>query len=446
MSMKTHLPAVVIALLIPLSVQAQQTVSLTVERSIEIGLSNSKSLHAAMMGLEAADARSSEASVARFATLKFGGGYTRLSEVPPFDIGPYHPLLTEPITVSSAVLDNYALRLSLQHPVFTGLRLRKNADLAEYTAEATEKDVSRNKSDLIYTIRSAYWNLYKSNEFKGVIDEIVTQMSAHLKDVQGFFEQGIATKNDVLRVETQLSNAELMQLDATNNVQLAMLGLNNIIGLPLGTKVEIASQLQKATTSSYNVDELIHQANELRPDVKALELRVKAGEAGVGLAQSGWFPQIYLFGNYYYSRPNQRFFPTVDAFKNTWDIDINVSMDIWNWGTTIHQTNEAQALLAQTHDALSQLRDDVSLEVTQSYLSLIESRNRIDVAEKGVAQAEENYRITNEKFQSGLVLNSDVLDAEVLLLQAKFNYIQALVDHELADAKLQKATASDLHY
>ena len=446
MSMKTHLPAVVIALLIPLSVQAQQTVSLTVERSIEIGLSNSKSLHAAMMGLEAADARSSEASVARFATLKFGGGYTRLSEVPPFDIGPYPPLLTEPITVSSAVLDNYALRLSLQQPVFTGLRLRKNADLAEYTAEATEKDVSRNKSDLIYTIRSAYWNLYKSNEFKGVIDEIVTQMSAHLKDVQGFFEQGIATKNDVLRVETQLSNAELMQLDATNNVQLAMLGLNNIIGLPLGTKVEIASQLQKATTSSYNVDELIHQANELRPDVKALELRVKAGEAGVGLAQSGWFPQIYLFGNYYYSRPNQRFFPTVDAFKNTWDIDINVSMDIWNWGTTIHQTNEAQALLAQTHDALSQLRDDVSLEVTQSYLSLIESRNRIDVAEKGVAQAEENYRITNEKFQSGLVLNSDVLDAEVLLLQAKFNYIQALVDHELADAKLQKATASDLHY
>ncbi len=446
MTMNKILPVAVFALFVPLSGQAQQTMSLTVEKSIDIGLSNSKSLHAAMMGLEAADERSSEASIARFATLKFNGGYTRLSEVPPFDIGPFPPLLTEPITVSSQVLDNYTLRMSLQQPLFTGLRLQKSADLADFAAQASVKDVKREKSDLVYDIKSAYWNLYRANEFKRVIDEVVEQMKAHLKDVQGFFAQGIATKNDVLRVETQLSNAELTQLDAANNVQLGMLSLNNVIGLPLRTKIEIASQLQKAKISSYNVEDLIRQANELRPDVGALELRVKAGEAGVGVAQSGWFPQIYLFGNYYYSRPNQRFFPTVDAFKNTWDVGINVSMDVWNWGTTIHQTNEAQALLAQSRDALDQLKDGVSLEVTQSYLNLVESGDRIDVAEKGVSQAEENYRITNEKYQSGLVLNSDVLDAEVSLLQAKFNYIQALVDHELANARLQKVTAMDLNY
>ena len=430
----------------PFSLMAQQQMSLTVEKSIEIGLANSKVLHASMMGLEAADARSGEASVERFGTLKFNGGYTRLSDVPPFDIGPYPPLLINPITVSSAVLNNYNFRLTFQQPLFTGFRLQKNADLADYSAQAAERDYTRDKSDLIYNVKSAYWNLYKANEFKRVIDEIVEQMKSHLKDVQNFFDQGIATKNDVLRVETQLSNAEMTQLDAGNNVQLAMLGLNNTIGLPLGTKIEIASTLQNAETPSYNVDDLIRQANELRPDLKAMEFRVKAGEAGVGFAQSGWFPQIYLVGNYYYARPNQRIFPTIDAFKNTWDVGINVSMDIWNWGSTIHQTNQAQAQLAQARDILGQLKDGISLEVTQSYLTLNESRDRIGVAEKGVAQAEENYRITNEKYKSGLVLNSDVLDAEVSLLQAKWNYIQALVDHELAGARLQKATASDLNH
>jgi outer membrane protein len=436
----------VIIALIPVVVAAQQTVSLTVEKSIEIGIANSKSLHSSRMRFDAADAKSSEVSVTRFPTVKFSGGYSRLSDIPPFDIGPYPPLLTTPITISSAVLDNYNTRLTFQQPIFTGFRLQSETDLADYTAQATGKDYSRDKSNLVYNIKNAYWTLYKAKEFKRVVDEVVDQMKSHLRDVQNIFGQGIATKNDVLRVETQLSNAELTQLDAGNNVQLATIGLNNIIGLPLLTNVDIASQIQSTQSPSYDVNDLIRQANERRPDLRAIELRVKAGEAGVGMARSGWFPQIYLVGNYYYARPNQRIFPTIDAFKSTWDVSLNVSMDIWNWGTTIHQTNQAQAELAQAQDALGQLKDGISLDVTQSYLNFNESRDRIEVAQKGVEQAEENYRITNEKFKSGLALNSDVLDAEVSLLQAKWNYIQALVDHELADARLQQATALDMNY
>ena len=78
--------------------------------------------------------------------------------------------------------------------------------------------------------------------------------------------------------------------------------------------------------------------------------------------------------------------------------------------------------------------------MTQSYLNVNESGERIGVAEKGVREAEENYRITNEKFKAGLALNSDLLDAEAGLLQARWNNIQARVDHELAQARLQRAS------
>jgi outer membrane protein TolC len=444
MMMKHIFLITLIVALLSLPAFAQDNMSLTIEKSIEIGLANSKFLHASLMKSEGAEAKFSEANASRLPTIKFGGSVTRLSEVPPFQIGPFPPLIPEAMTISSTVLDNYNLRLSLQHPIVE-LHVHNNAVLASYNAQAAEKDYTRDKSDLVYNIKTAYWTLYKANEFKKVIDEVVEQMKSHLKDVQNFMDQGIATKNDVLRVETQLSSAQLTQLDAGNNVQLAMIGLNNIIGIPLGTKIEIASRIQDAQNTSYDINSLMQKANEHRADLQAMELRVKAGEAGVGLAKAGWFPQIFLVGNYYYSRPNARIFPTIDAFKNTWDIGVNVSLDIWNWGTTIHQTHQAQAQLAQAKDALDQLKDGVSLEVTQSFLNYNESRDRIGVAQKGVEQAEENYRITNEKYKSGLVLNSDVLDAEVSLLQSKWNYIQALVDHELADAKLLKATATDLN-
>jgi outer membrane protein TolC len=173
-----------------------------------------------------------------------------------------------------------------------------------------------------------------------------------------------------------------------------------------------------------------------------MEYRVEAGQNGVTFAKSGWFPQIYLTGNYNYARPNQRLVPAQDIFKDTWDVSLTASWDIWNWGTTIHQTNGAEAQLAQLQDYYSRLRDGISLEVTQNYLSLKQAAERITVAKQSVAQAEENYRVTREKFKLGLALNSDLLDAEVALLQSKTSYTQSVVDYRLASASLQKAVGN----
>ncbi|HUN67089.1 MAG TPA: TolC family protein [Bacteroidota bacterium] len=422
---------------------AQSTLNLTIDQAIQTGIANSKSLHASSAKVAGAEAKASEAGAARFPTLKAAGLYTRLSDVPAYNLGPFPPLLMTPITIVPSILNNYTARMTVQQPLFTGFALTSNVNLTSYNADATAKDFERDRAELIYAVRSAYWTYYKTMEFKKVIDEVVEQMKAHLHDVQNMFAQGVVTKNELLRVEVQLSNAEVTQIDAGNNVELAMIGLNNTIGLPLKTNIVLTSTIGRTEHAYQDTSVLIMQALERRPEVQAMDLRVKAGESGVTLARSGWWPQVGLIGNYYYSRPNQRYFPAIDAFKNTWDVSLSVSLDIWNWGTTLFQTREAEAQLVQAQDALSQLKDGISLEVTQCYLGFRESDERIHVAEQAVGQAEENARITSEKFRSGLVLNSDVLDAEVALLQAKWNYIQALVDHELADARLQKAIAAE---
>ena len=178
---------------------------------------------------------------------------------------------------------------------------------------------------------------------------------------------------------------------------------------------------------------------ENRPELKAVDSRVKAGEAGVTAARSGWFPQVYLTGNYYYSRPNQRIFPTQDAFKDTWDVTLGVSLDIWNWGTTLHQTDQAQAQLEQAKDARGLIQDGITLDLTQAYLNLQQARERITVADQGVKQAEENHRITTKRFNAGLASTSDLIDAEVALLQGKTNQTNSIVDYELAKARIEKA-------
>jgi outer membrane protein TolC len=170
-----------------------------------------------------------------------------------------------------------------------------------------------------------------------------------------------------------------------------------------------------------------------------MNARVKAGESGLTSARGGWWPQIYLIGDYNYMRPNSRIFPAVDQFDKTWDVTLSVSFDIWNWWQTGYQSNQAQAQLAQAQESLSMLKDGVMLEVTQSYLGVNQFKERKAVAEQGVQQAEENYRVTDEKYKIGMTPNSELLDAEVALLQARLNLTQSLVDYELSMARLSRA-------
>jgi outer membrane protein TolC len=391
------------------------------------------------MKVQYAEAKASETDVTRFPALKFAGSFSRLSEVPSFGIGPFPPMVPERIMVYPAILNNFNLRLTLQQAIFTGFKLSKAAAVAGYAAEASEGDYHKDRMELIYSIQSAYWSLYRALECRRVIDENVAQTEAHVKDIQNFFNQGMVTKNDVLKVEVQFSNVRLLQIEARNSVRLATISLNSLIGLPLETELDMRSDLNYEEKKYGDLKGLIDRALENRPDLKAMALRVKGSEAGVGLAHSGWFPQVFLQANYINARPNPRIFPAQDRFKDTWDVSLTASFDIWNWGSTLHQTDQAEAQLFQAQDGLAQLTDGVMLEVTQAYLAMEQAKERITVGEKGVAQAEENYRITNQKFRSGLSLNSELLDAEVALLQARFNHVQAMVDYKLADAKLFKA-------
>jgi outer membrane protein TolC len=416
-----------------------QQLPLSVEDAVKTGLEKSKSIHASLMRVQMADAKSSEASTLQLPSVKFNGSYARLSEVPGFEIpaGAFgNPV---PILLSPAVLNNYNLRLSVQQPLFTGFRLERNSDIADYSAQATQKDYEKDKSELVYNIKNAYWNLSRVIELQKVVDENVAQIQAHVKDVQSMQAQGILTTNDVLKVQVQLSDAQLRQIDMRNNVQLARIALNSTLGLPLDTEILLTSTITNQPRLFSDLHSMTVQAFERRPEMQAMAFRVKAGDAAVSLAQSNWWPQVYLFGNYLSARPNQRVFPTKDEFRDTWDVSVSLSFDIWNWGSTVHQTDQARAQLAQAEDGLAQLRDGVVLDVTRNYLNVSRGKERIVVAEQGVKQAEENYRATNAKFKQGLSVNSDLLDAEVALLQAKTNYTQSLVDFELAQAALERA-------
>ncbi len=127
-----------LTLLLSISCFGQQHLSLKVDDAIQIGLEKSKGLHASLMKLQYADSKSSEAHTLLLPSLRFNGGYTRLSDIPPAQFSA--PFLPTPITLSPTVVNNYTMRLTLQQPLFTGFKLQRNADIAEYNVQATQEE------------------------------------------------------------------------------------------------------------------------------------------------------------------------------------------------------------------------------------------------------------------------------------------------------------------
>jgi outer membrane protein len=427
------------------TVNAQDKIRLSLEEAVRTGFEKSPILAMSELSVRAAGAEAREAQTALLSSIRMSGSYNRLSDVPEFFIDIPLPGFPENgQAIFPNIVDHYGARVSLQQPLYTGSRLSGSRDAARYNALAESYGHQADKNELQYMITGAYWNLYRAREMERVVEASVGQLNAHLANVENYFEEGLVTRGEVLKVRVQVSNSGVRLLEAKNNVRIALIRLNHLIGLPLTTEVDLTSDPGFGTEREITLEEYVSAAVDENPSVRELDSRKQMSRSALSVARSGWYPHIYLSGNYYYQRPHQRYLPLSDEFNDSWDIGIAISFDLWNWGATSHRTSRARAQLRQTEYALEKRRDEVTVEVTQHYLNVQSAAEQVDAARIAVQHAEENYRITENLFGEDMAINTDVLDANVALLQARMNYIDATVKYEMAEAGLAKAVGTQL--
>lgn len=430
--------------------QAPQVLSL--EDAVAIGKRNSKLLQIADAKAYGAEAKAGEAEAALLPALRFSGIYTHLSKgdftlnvAPTGEASAGSSTSGRAVPIAPVVQDNFTLRVAVFQPLFTGFRLSSNSRAAEYAFQASILERQMTGSDLILNVTTAYWTLYQARETRKLVGENVARLEAYLADTQRLMQTGMATRNDQLKMEVQLANARLLDIDATNDARLACMNLNSLIGQPLETEIVPGSSpdalLRPDSLASADDDmvALPGKALSARRDLQAAALLREAAREGVSAARGGYWPQVDLSAGYNYNRPNSRYQPVTPEFLGGWDIGVQVQLDIWNWGRTACQAEQAEAILRQSEHQLGQLRDNVVLEVNRATLGTHRASEKVSVARLGVVQADENVRVTNDRYRNGLATSSELLDAEVAVLQAKTNLTGATVEYAVTATRLARA-------
>ncbi len=418
---------------------------LSIDEAIALGTANNRAARIAEARVEGARARAGEARTPLLPSLKADGSYRHLSEVDPFRI--QLPGMPQPVTISPVVLDNYATHVGLQQPLFTGFRLRSNARAAEALSAAAEDDAKSDRADLTLTIVSAYWALYQAREVLRAVGENVSRLESYEKDSQSMLKAGLITRADLLKIQVQLSNARIAQMDADNDARLAQMNCNLALALPLDTELDLTSRPGDRgegmpSLGALPIADLRSRALEDRPDLAAAAARVQAASSSVTAAKGNWWPQVYFGGNYYYSRPNPRLFPVSNSWLGTWDLGVTMTLDLWNWGSTRRQVEQAEANLRQQELLREQMEEGAKLEVTRAYLQSAQADRKLDVARLAVEQAEEGLRITRDRYRQSVATPSELLDAEVALLQTEIARTAATIEKEVSETRLAKAAGA----
>ncbi|WP_440442902.1 TolC family protein [Phascolarctobacterium succinatutens] len=321
--------------------------------------------------------------------------------------------------------------LTASLPIFTGGKLKGTIKQAKANYQYNQVGVQRTYNEMRSTVTDGYFNMLQADNIQKLSAESVTRLEDHLKNVQAQYDVGVVAKADVLRSQVELADAKQTLIQAENSYQLAEANLNKIVGLPMDTNLKL-DNLLVYNAYDKNMDDCLAYAAEHRPELMQAKYGVDAAKGALLVARSGHMPQVAASASQSWSDTN---WPGDE--KGNWGVGVNVSMNVFDTGVTLSKIHGAEADLKKAEETYRDTVNAVNLDVRSNYLGLREAEKRISTTKLAVEQADEDYRIAQLRYMSGVGTNTDVLDAQVALTQAKTNYTKALYDYNTSKTALE---------
>ncbi|MGH1518200.1 TolC family protein [Chryseobacterium sp. JK1] len=413
---------------------AQEKKTLSLDEAVQLGIQNSKNLKIDAAKIEEATADLLEAKNRQLPELKVSGSYMYLPIKPNVDIklaglsgGAGGPDIHQVVYGSA----------NLSVPIYSGGRIKYGIQSAKYLVEASKLSTENDKVAIAYNVAQAYNNLFKANQSIKVFEE---NLAASQKRDETFLKMennGLIARNDRLKANLQTSNIELQLLEAKNNYNIANINMDLLLGLPETTELEVDQNYIEEGSDVKPVDFYVNEARENRKDLQALAQQRKAAQLGTKAAKAENLPSLAFTGGYV-AADIPKFLTVYNAVNVGIGISYNLS-NIWKENSSLRQSQAREKQLAATDELLN---DNIKLDVNREYQNTDYSKKRIFVFEKSAEQANENYRITKNKYDNGLATMTELLDADAAQIAANVGVINAKADAALAYRKLLQTTGT----
>ncbi len=414
---------------------SQEKLTLTLEKSISLALSQNPYHLAAGERLETARAQLREAVSGFLPSLNSEGLHTLTEKLFILEFPSFIP--GEPTQeIALDFTKDYQFSFNFSLPLFTSGRLRSGYKQAKYNLLSTEEAVRQSRHITVFNAKKAFYGYLLAKDFVQVAEEAVDVAEKHLENVKSLYKVGMASKFDLLRSEVEVANLKPQLIRARNNLKIAELSLKTLLGLELSQPIEIDGHLAYEPFEP-DLEESVSEAMQKRPEIGQLRYQKQMASQGLKLAHASNLPSIALSATYNFWADKLNF--KKDTWQSFYSINLVFTIPIFNGFATSARVAQSKAMIKELDFNQKGLIDSIKFEVRQAILRIEEARESLLSQEKNVEQAQESLRIAELNFSEGLATTLDISSAQAALSQAKTNYSQALYDYVISLAELDKA-------
>jgi outer membrane protein len=301
-------------------------------------------------------------------------------------------------------------------------------DAARAGAKSSAEDVEILKQDTVRFVKEGYYGLALNNRLVQVSQAQLDRALVNLRSAKGFFDVGTQPKSAVTRAEVDVANAQLSIITAVNDVNISRLALNQLMGIPINTPTEIADNLAYEHVD-FDTKSLLNEAFARRPEYRQIKARYDQADFTVKQQFRNFFPNVVAQGTYGSARADM---------NETYSYGLQLNWTIFDGGNKIALYKQAQA---QRDAAQARVRDTeltIWQQVERAYVTVQQAEEAIGAAEKGVESADENFRLSQGRFDAGVANIIELTDAQTALTTAQSQVARALAAYRIAIAQLER--------
>lgn len=417
------------------SIQAQTTQAdslfLTVDQLFDRGVRNSLLLQADALKEKAAGERTQTARSAQLPDLQVGlkGGYVGQPTV--FQHG-----LTD--AVHPDVPDwsqNYAIDFA--QPLYQGGKIHSGIRKADLEQELASLQTQTDQAEVKLGLMEQYLNLFSLYRKYEVLTRNIEESELRLHDIIRMKQEGLITNNDVLRSEMQLTNDRLSLQETENSIALVSQHLNILLGQEENLLLIPDTALLFRSVALETYEDYVTEAFANAPGLKQLRKQTELAQNDVRLTRAVSLPSVSLYASNTLARPLSR--TLEDMYNNNWNVGMAVSVPLSSFYKNNHKLKESKLAVTIRRNAEEQNMQTIRVNVRTAYLRHQEALRQVEALKLSVRQAEENYRIMQNRYLSQLVILTDLLDANSVRLNVELQLTTARTRVIYTYYQLQKA-------
>lgn len=332
-------------------------------------------------------------------------------------------------------LDNaYTAGAVVEQPIYMGGKVRSAFRMASIGAEMAELNYKYNRSEIILEADEAYWQFVKLNELEVSALKYKEVVSALVKNLSDACETGMASKNDLLKAQVKLNEAELMVQKANNGKALAGMNLCRLTGLDLYTSLQADDTLTDGITAGV----LENTDITARPEYGILDKDILLKKARVDLVRSDFLPQLGVSASYSYT----------DGIALNGKADgvgsfmamASLKVPVFHWSEGRNKIKSAQAEQEMSELKKEDMVQLMLLEVAKFRFNVENAATRVELTRKSLYQAKENLAESKNRYEVGMETLTNYMEAQAQWQQAWSNWIEAKADLRVSETQYLKAT------